>query len=137
MIREQISKIRQKIYNLAKERYRLEGILMRTGYLNSGSLVLRYMSCGKASCKCSKGKQYRHGPYPYLTYVEKGQIKVRYVGKEELPIVEEGAKRYIIFHKGMARIRAINKEILKLLEQIKKYRVEEQEKIRKEALKKR
>jgi len=136
MLREEISKIRQKIYNLDKKRNYLEGILMRIGYLNRGSLVWRYMICSKSNCKCRRGKKYRHGPYPYLTYVKEGEVKVRYVGRKELPVVEEGTKRYVIFYKGMAKIREINKDILKLLELIRDNRVKEEEKLRKEAIKK-
>jgi len=58
---------------------------------------------------------------------------VRYVGKEELSIVEEGASRYVVFWRNMARIREINKLILKYLEGIRDIRIEE-EKLRRKAI---
>lgn len=128
---EKISNCRQKIYQLGQERKLVESKLMQIGYLNPGAFYWRYTECRKEGCRCQKDKEYRHGPYPYLTYVEDGKIKVRYVGKEELPIVEQGASRYVTFWKGMARIREINKIILKYLEQIKEIRIGEEKNIRK------
>jgi len=132
--REQLSKIRQRINQLSQERVTLETKLMRIGYLNPGALYWRYIECRKRGCQCQKDKKYRHGPYPYLTYVEEGRIKVRYVGKEELSIVEEGASRYVVFWRNMARIREINKLILKYLESIRDIRIEEEKKLRRKAI---
>jgi len=132
--RERISKIRQIIYRLNRERYGLESKLMQIGYLNPGALHWSYVNCRKENCRCQKGKEYWHGPYPYLTYVENKQIKRRYVNKEELPIVEEGARRYVIFWKNMAIIREINKTILKYLEEIRDIRIEEEKRLRRKVI---
>ena len=45
-------------------RYRqLKGALAETGYILPGSLVKRFMPCGKAFCRCAKGPRHYHGPY--------------------------------------------------------------------------
>ena len=132
--REEISRTRQKIYQLNQERQTLESKLMRTEYLNPGALYWRYIECRKEKCRCKKDKKYRHGPYPYLTYVENGKVRVGYVGKEELSIVEQGASRYVTFWKNMARMREINKLILKYLEQIRDIRIEDEKKLRRKVI---
>lgn len=33
------------------------------GYVFPGSVVKRYMPCGKPTCRCARDVRYRHGPY--------------------------------------------------------------------------
>jgi hypothetical protein len=37
--------------------------LANTGFVRSGSLVSRYMACGKPSCRCHADPPQLHGPY--------------------------------------------------------------------------
>lgn len=47
---------------------------------------LELVSCGKAGCKCSKGKL--HGPYWHQYWKDGGRVKSKYIGKE-LPAEEK------------------------------------------------
>ena len=37
--------------------------LVKIGYILPGSVVKRFMPCGKASCRCAAGRRQHHGPY--------------------------------------------------------------------------
>lgn len=53
----------------------------------SGSLVEKYIKCGKKGCKCSQG--YKHGPYLHIQYYKKGKLKTFYIKRKD----EEEYKR--------------------------------------------
>jgi hypothetical protein len=83
----------------------LEGQFLR------GSLIERFKRCGKAECKCVKGKG--HGPKHYLSvsFPDKNPDMI-YIPQDMVPEV----KRYVENYKSMKiildKISDINREIL-------------------------
>jgi hypothetical protein len=77
-----------------------------------GSLVERYVRCGRKNCRCAKGEG--HGPVFYLSFKEKGHTQLIYVPREEVGKVRQqllSFKRY----KGIgSEVAKLNREILKL-----------------------
>ncbi|MCL4416211.1 MAG: hypothetical protein M1365_05870 [Actinobacteria bacterium] len=83
-----------------------------------GSVVEKYIMCGKEGCKCKNGEL--HGPFYYLTYKENKKTKMVFLKKD----VEKRAKllndNYKLWRKNRAQISKINSMILSLLDEIEK-----------------
>ena len=80
-----------------------------------GSLLKRFIPCGKPGCKCHNGRG--HGPYYYLT-VNKAGKKVlcqKIPAGRELQ-VQAWLKNYQKLKKGLEDIWEINLEIIRLKE---------------------
>jgi len=116
--REKLSRIRQKIYQLRKRRGIYIEKLLRPRPMIIGSLYEVYKTCSKPNCCCKKGK--KHGPFFALSISIEAKRSVKMVRKNDLEVVREKALAYQSFQKGLAKIRKIDKEIVILLEQIKK-----------------
>ena len=76
-----------------------------------GSLLERYLPCGKKVCKCKQGAL--HGPFYYLTYLESGKRKSIYIPKKKLSQVKKGMATYNKVKKIMAEIADINHKLLR------------------------
>ena len=116
--REKLSRIRQKIYQLRKRREVYIEKLLHPRPMIIGSLYEVYKTCSKPNCCCKKGK--RHGPFFALSISVEAKRRVKIVRKDDLTAVREKALAYQSFQKGLAKIRKTDKEIVILLEQIKK-----------------
>jgi len=51
--------------------------LLALGFARPGSLIRRFMPCGKPSCRCAAGRAAWHGPYCQLTWKTKGKTITR------------------------------------------------------------
>jgi len=121
--REKLSRLRQKIYQLRKRRGAYIEKLLHPRPMIIGSLYEVYKTCSKPNCCCKKGK--KHGPFFALSISVEAKRRVKIVRKNDLMVVREKALAYQSFQKGLAKIRKIDKEIVILLEQIKKELLEE------------
>jgi len=121
--REKLSRIRQKIYQLRKTRGAYIEKLLHPKPMIIGSLYEVYKTCSKPNCCCKKGK--KHGPFFALSISVEAKRSVKMVRKNDLAVVREKALVYQSFQKGLAKIRKIDKEIVILLEEIKKEFLEE------------
>lgn len=112
-----ISKLRQAVNQLSKERYFLEKKCMNIRFMIKGTLLLREKYCLKPGCKCTKGK-----PHPPLTYLSKsvgGKTNYRYIRKKDEYRVTKGVDNYHRYQKSLQRIRQINRQIEDLLNKIR------------------
>ena len=124
MSREKLSRLRQRIYLFRKRRgVYLDKLLRRPKPMVIGSLYKVYKTCSKPNCCCQKGR--KHGPFPALSISIGGNRRIKMIRREDLSVVKEKALAYQNFQQGLAEIRKINKEIDKLLEEIKKGYLEE------------
>jgi len=121
--REKLSRIRQKIYQLGKRRGAYIEKLLHPRPMIIGSLYEVYKTCSKPNCCCKKGK--KHGPFFALSISVEAKRSVKMVRKNDLAVVRQKALAYQSFQQGLAKIRKIDKEIVILLEQIKKELLEE------------
>jgi hypothetical protein len=77
-----------------------------------GSLVERYLRCGKPNCKCSRGR--RHGPLWYLTVtLGPGHTTGGTVSAHQLEPVRRGIERYHQVKQRLEQISEINRELLR------------------------
>ncbi len=112
-----ISKIRQKLSILNKQRSMHIFSLVHGNPLVHGLPHNVFRKCGKNNCKCATGK--RHGPYPALSVNKEGRQKIVMIKKADVGTILEEAGRYKYFQETLAKIRRINKEVDELLEKVK------------------
>lgn len=114
---EELSKLRQKIYQLNQKRENLLKQIMNSGKLLSASFYERYTKCGNPNCKCAKGEL--HGPFPWIYQNRKGQ---KLISTSCIPDKVEQAKQYSEnykkFKKNRKSINEIDSEINNLVAKI-------------------
>ncbi len=102
---EEIERRKQRLKELEEEERKLLEELSELG-LPKGSIVAKYVKCGKDGCrKCP------HGPYYYLVYKEGGKTKWKYIGKavDALEVEKRKKAKTIV-----QRLKEIQKEKKKL-----------------------
>jgi len=112
-----IQEMQKKLSALNDERTRLTFSIVHGKPMVHGMPHEVYRRCGKANCKCAGGQL--HGPYPALSVNKDGGQKIVMVKKNDAAIVIKQSRRYRYFQETLAKIRKINREIDKVLEQIK------------------
>jgi hypothetical protein len=77
-----------------------------------GSLIERYLRCGKPGCHCAKGRG--HGPKYYLSVSYPGRRpELQYVSQEQKAEVEKLLKNFHAAREILEKIFAINRELLR------------------------
>lgn len=84
--------------------------LSQTTEMLQGSLVEKYVKCGKERCRCKEGRG--HGPAFYLSFREEGTTKLIYIPHHEVETVRSQIAQFKEFKRIGAEIAGINKEIL-------------------------
>jgi len=116
-----LSQIRKKIKDLNLERFKLEMEMINSlskKSMLSGSVIEKYIMCGKSGCKCKKGEL--HGPFYYLSYKEDGKTKMIFLKagiSKRAKILNESYRQW---RKNRAQIGKINMQIISLLDEIEK-----------------
>jgi len=83
-----------------------------------GSVVKRYLRCGKSECRCHQGQG--HGPYYYLmTTLGPGKTRMVLISKNQLPLVRRWIRNFGEYRKGLERIAEINTDLLQVERQSK------------------
>lgn len=112
-----VSRIRQRVGKLMRERYRLEKENLAIRDMIKGSLIKHYKKCGSKVCVCREGKL--HGPYWYLSYKEANKPVLKYIGVKDLVKVSRLAANYKRFQSNLTKINRMNKEIGRLMREIR------------------
>jgi hypothetical protein len=77
-----------------------------------GSLIERYLRCGKPGCHCAKGRG--HGPKYYLSVSYPARRpEQQYVSQEQRAEVEDLLKNFHQAREIMEKVFAINRELLR------------------------
>lgn len=90
-------------YEAAKAR--LRGI----GFIAEGSLVERYMPCGKPNCRCVD-PEWLHGPYYQLSWKQEGKTVSRRLSAEEADIYREWIDNRRTLESVVAEMREISRD---------------------------
>ena len=109
--------------SIEKLQSRMEKIVSELGALGPmrrGSLVERYLPCGRPGCHCGRPDSRGHGPKYSLTYKVKGRTKTEYVSPEQVPSVREQLQNH-------ARFLELSKQLVETSEQIGRLRLEREE----------
>jgi len=97
---------------LQQRRQGLARQLPPVGETLRGSLMERYMVCGKPGCKCSRGE--RHGPVCYLSVtLGPGRTTGGLVADEQLQRVRRWIANYQQVKDHLEKISEINRELLR------------------------
>jgi hypothetical protein len=71
-----------------QQRYQqLKGALTRVGYFRRGSLVKRFMTCGKPGCACKASPPRLHGPYYQWTRKIDGKTVTVFFTREQADLL--------------------------------------------------
>ena len=116
MTLDQASTLRQQTSRLLAEARRLETLLLGHHRLVRGSLIQRPKFCGKAGCKCTRGEAHPAGLY--LSRLEDGVARPRFVRADDRERVIREAEDYRAFRTALRRWRAIAKELNGLWEEL-------------------
>lgn len=112
----QASALRQRASRLLAEARRLGTLLLGHDRLVRGSLIQRPKFCGKAGCKCTRGEAHPAGLY--LSRLEAGVARPRFVRAADRERVIREAEAYRVFRTALRRWRAIVKELNGLWEEL-------------------
>lgn len=68
--------------------------LSALGFVRPGSLVRRYMPCGKLGCRCMADPPILHGPYYQWTYQVRGKTTTRRLTRAQATRCEDWIRNY-------------------------------------------
>jgi len=106
-------RLRERARALLAEQGALVRALLRLRAQVGGSLIARYVVCGKASCACQRGE--RHGPYFVLSTRSRGKGGFVYLAEGQVPQARDLVDAHRRFQEGVRRLRDINEELVALL----------------------
>jgi hypothetical protein len=103
---------RLSLLALRKRREGLARVLPPLGEILRGSLMERFLTCGKADCKCARGE--RHGPVWYLSVtLDQSHRSGSTVPAEQLEQVRRWIDNYHRVKEHLEKISNINRELLR------------------------
>jgi diphthamide synthase subunit DPH2 len=105
-----MTNLQKKSISLCK-RAALMKQLSQTIEMLQGSLITKYVRCGKERCRCKDGQG--HGPVYYLSSKEKGITQLVYIPQDKIEKVKQQVAKFREYKAIGSKIAHINKEILK------------------------
>jgi len=70
---------------------RIKASIQDVGFVCTGSLSERWLTCGNANCRCHRDPSLRHGPYFQLSWKQDGKTVSRFI----LPQIAELYRQWI------------------------------------------
>jgi hypothetical protein len=80
---------REQLRRCQTEYAHLKARLREVGFICEGSLVERWMQCGKPNCACASNRARRHGPYFQLSWKERGKTVSRRLPPEHAALYRQ------------------------------------------------
>jgi hypothetical protein len=111
----QISRIRRRIGQLARERRAVEKVLLERCVLLKGTLLEVQRTCGKEGCKCARGE--KHTCWQLSASVE-GKSRTWNVPRRYVGTVKELTGNYRRFRQARARWVRLNREMGKRINEM-------------------
>lgn len=79
----------QQLRTCRQKYARIKARIRDVGFICDGSLVERWITCGKPNCRCSADPTQRHGPYYQLSWKEQGKTVSRRLPPEHARLYQE------------------------------------------------
>lgn len=118
-----IKQLKWRLSKLRQRRYTVEKKCEQNSKMLPASLILRERTKEGGFQKATSGAG--KGIFGYLTYLEEGVTRHRYVKKQDMAQVKTLTGNYREFCRRMAEVRSLNREIVRLLDKIGKLQSEE------------
>jgi len=99
---------------LEKRRERLLEEIKSLGDMRRGTLVERYIPCGKKNCHCKKPGSKGHGPAYSFTHKVKGKTQTKYFNPKQAELVREQIENRKRFSTLSNKFLEVNEEICHL-----------------------
>jgi hypothetical protein len=80
---------REQLRQCRAQYAQLKARLRQVGFICEGSLVERWMQCGKPNCACARDPGSQHGPYFQLSWKEKGKTVSRRLPAEHAALYRQ------------------------------------------------
>lgn len=81
--------LEQRLRAAERDYERIKRKILNVGFICEGSLVERWMPCGKPNCRCADDPEQRHGPYWQLSWKEGGKTVSRRLSPEHAALYRE------------------------------------------------
>ena len=114
--------IRARVRKRLAEQRALVAALLRLRQQLQGSLIVRYMECGKAGCACHSAS--KHGPYYVLSNRTGGRGSFSYLDADRARGARPLVERYREFRRGLRRLQKLNLELVALLRRYQKAQIQ-------------
>lgn len=115
----QVSRIRKRIGQLARQRRAVEQVVLERSVLLKGTLLGVERTCGKSGCKCARGQ--KHSCWQLTASVE-GKSRTRNVPRRYVGKVKELTGNYRRFRQARARWVRLNREMVKWINEMEALR---------------
>ena len=115
----EISRIRQRIGQLARQRRAVEQVLLERCALVKGTLLEVWRTCGNPGCKCARGE--KHSCWQLTASVE-GKSRSWNVPRQYVAKVKELTGNYRRFRRARAKWVRLNAEMLKRINEMEAVR---------------
>jgi hypothetical protein len=79
----------ERLRHYRSEYVRLKARLREIGFICEGTLVERWMQCGKPNCACASNPASQHGPYYQLSWKKKGRTVSRRLPAEHAALYRQ------------------------------------------------
>ena len=103
---------------------KLTAKLSEIGFIWSGNIQRRYLTCGKPFCACKKDPEARHGPYAYWTSKEAKKTISRLLSPEEADLLEEWIENRRKLEKIILQMKKLSKKSFKVALKLRKEKSE-------------
>jgi len=113
--------IRGRVRRRVAEQRALVRALLELRAQLQGSLLVRYMECGKAGCACHSGR--KHGPYFVLSNRSRGRGSFAYLDAAGAARARTLVRRYREFRRGLVRLQKVNLALVSLLRRYQQARL--------------
>jgi hypothetical protein len=120
--REKFSRMRQSLPRLLRQMRGLVNPFFSDRPVIKGTVYELRRRCGKPGCKCARGELHAR---MVVSASEKGKTRLRVIPRGFLGEVQEKVRRYQELRRVRARLVAIHREILKILDGMEAMRREE------------
>lgn len=98
----------------AQQYKELKAEFLGLGYVLQGSVIERWMECGKSACQCHANTQARHGPYYQWSWKTRGRTVSVYLDKEQATLCKDWIRNNRRMQRILTRIRALSLRVIRL-----------------------
>ncbi|MDA3821035.1 MAG: hypothetical protein PF450_00270 [Bacteroidales bacterium] len=106
-------KAQQILDDCQKRHHILTSQLKDVGFVWPGSLVSRYLTCGKANCACHKDPAFRHGPYLYWSTKVGGKTVSKTISGSKAQIVQQWIANRIELESIIEQMKEVSQDAFK------------------------